>query len=129
MWTCRISAQRVEQATDGAIDANNNSPFAADGVPRALWWDEPARVLRLLDQTLLPGECVVIACATAAQVGEAIRTLQVRGAPAIGAAAAYGLALGARAALPAPTRSCRPRRRWRGCMRLRRICARPGQRR
>lgn len=89
-----------EQATDGAVDANNNSPFAADGVPRALWWDEQARVLRLLDQTRLPGECVVLACATAAQMGEAIRTLQVRGAPAIGAAAAYGLALGARAALP-----------------------------
>ncbi len=49
---------------------------------------------------LLPGECVVLACSTAAQVGEAIRTLQVRGAPAIGGAAAYGLALGAREALP-----------------------------
>ena len=95
-----------ERTTGGAGvgDENSdraNSPFAADGVPRALWWDAQARVLRLLDQTRLPGECVVIACTTAAQVGEAIRTLQVRGAPAIGGAAAYGLALGAREALPA----------------------------
>ncbi len=80
--------------------AQEQTPFTADGVPRALWWDEAARALRLLDQRLLPGECVVISCSTATQVGEAIRTLQVRGAPAIGGAAAYGLALGARAALP-----------------------------
>jgi methylthioribose-1-phosphate isomerase len=90
----------AREQTPGGEGDSNNSPFAADGVPRALWWDEPAQVLRLLDQTRLPGECVVLACATAAQVGEAIRTLQVRGAPAIGAAAAYGLALGARVALP-----------------------------
>ena len=86
----------------GAVDvqqseriAQEETPFDADGVPRALWWDEQARVLRLLDQTRLPGECVVIACTSATQVAEAIRTLQVRGAPAIGGAAAYGLALGA----------------------------------
>ena len=91
----------------GAVDvqqseriAQEETPFDADGVPRALWWDEQARVLRLLDQTRLPGECVVIACTSATQVAEAIRTLQVRGAPAIGGAAAYGLALGAREALP-----------------------------
>jgi methylthioribose-1-phosphate isomerase len=76
------------------------SPFSADGVPRALWWDEQLGVLRLLDQQRLPGECVVSSCSTVAQVAEAIRTLQVRGAPAIGGAAAYGLALGAREALP-----------------------------
>jgi methylthioribose-1-phosphate isomerase len=80
--------------------AQEQTPFTDDGVPRALWWDDEALALRLLDQRLLPGECVVLACSTAAQVGEAIRTLQVRGAPAIGGAAAYGLALGAREALP-----------------------------
>ncbi|HEY7341561.1 MAG TPA: S-methyl-5-thioribose-1-phosphate isomerase [Ktedonobacterales bacterium] len=80
--------------------AQEQTPFTADGVPRALWWGDEARALRLLDQRLLPGECVVLTCSTAAQVGEAIRTLQVRGAPAIGGAAAYGLALGAREALP-----------------------------
>jgi methylthioribose-1-phosphate isomerase len=96
-----VQDERVmcEQTVDGAGGAN--SPFAADGVPRALWWDEQARALRLLDQTRLPGECIVLACVTAQQVGEAIRTLRVRGAPAIGGAAGYGLALGAYEALPA----------------------------
>jgi methylthioribose-1-phosphate isomerase len=89
-----------QQTPGGESVGDANSPFTADGLPRALWWDEETRALRLLDQQRLPGECVVIACATAKQVGEAIRTLQVRGAPAIGGAAAYGLALGAREALP-----------------------------
>ncbi len=71
-------------------------PFDADGVPRALWWDAEAGCLRMIDQTLLPDRCEVIACRDAASVAEAIRTLRVRGAPAIGVAAAYGLALDAR---------------------------------
>lgn len=94
-----VQDERATREQMPADESGINSPFAADGVPRALWWDEQARVLRLLDQTRLPGECLVLACSTAEQVGEAIRMLQVRGAPAIGGAAAYGLALGARAAL------------------------------
>lgn len=50
--------------------------------------------LRLLDQTRLPGEIVFIDCRDAPTVFEAIRSLRVRGAPAIGIAAAYGLLLG-----------------------------------
>src|SRR5690348_991705 len=76
---------------------SNQDPFSDDGLPRALWWDDAAGMLRLLDQTLLPGQCEVIACATVDAVAEAIRALCVRGAPAIGVAAAYGLALAARA--------------------------------
>jgi methylthioribose-1-phosphate isomerase len=76
---------------------SNQGPFSAEGLPRALWWDDAAGVLRLIDQTLLPGRCEVIACATVDAVAEAIRVLRVRGAPAIGVAAAYGLALAARA--------------------------------
>ena len=49
----------------------------------------------LLDQRFLPGEEVELRCASAAEVAEAIRTLAIRGAPAIGVAAAYGLALAA----------------------------------
>lgn len=77
-----------------------NAPFTPEGLPRTLWWDVHAGTLRMIDQTLLPGQCHVIVCETAEAVAEAIRTLQVRGAPAIGVAAAYGLALGARAVLP-----------------------------
>jgi methylthioribose-1-phosphate isomerase len=49
----------------------------------------------VLDQRRLPEEEVELWCITAAEVAEAIRTLAVRGAPAIGVAAAYGLALAA----------------------------------
>jgi len=65
---------------------------------------EPERIVRLeeegprvvlLDQRRLPDEEVDLVCTTAVEVAEAIRTLAVRGAPAIGIAAAYGLALAA----------------------------------
>jgi len=49
----------------------------------------------LLDQRRLPGERVELACATVEELVVAIRELAVRGAPAIGVAAAYGLALAA----------------------------------
>jgi len=66
------------------------------GMHSALAWDKGT--LKLLDQTALPHQMRVVICTTAADVAEAIRTMKVRGAPAIGAAAAYGLALAARAA-------------------------------
>ncbi|MDX6473011.1 MAG: methylthioribose-phosphate isomerase [Gaiellaceae bacterium] len=47
----------------------------------------------LLDQRRLPDEEVELVCETAADVAEAIRTLAVRGAPAIGVASAYAMAL------------------------------------
>jgi methylthioribose-1-phosphate isomerase len=63
---------------------------------------EPEHIVRLegdavvvLDQRRLPDEEVELRCESAADVAEAIRTLAVRGAPAIGVAAAYGLALAA----------------------------------
>jgi methylthioribose-1-phosphate isomerase len=49
----------------------------------------------LLDQRLLPDRVEELECRSAAEVAEAIRTLAVRGAPAIGIAAAYGYALAA----------------------------------
>ncbi|MEA2387893.1 MAG: methylthioribose-phosphate isomerase [Thermoleophilaceae bacterium] len=53
--------------------------------------------LMLLDQTRLPAEEHTLACRSAEDVADAIRRLAVRGAPAIGLAAAYGLALAMRA--------------------------------
>ncbi len=50
--------------------------------------------LRLIDQTLLPLELVEIDCRDVETVWEAIKLLRVRGAPAIGIAAAYGVCLG-----------------------------------
>lgn len=54
--------------------------------------------LFLLDQTALPAETRITACRTYQETAQAIKSMQVRGAPAIGVAAAYGLALAAREA-------------------------------
>ena len=65
---------------------------------------EPADIVRyeedgpkvvLLDQRRLPAEEVELECTSVADVVDAIRTLAIRGAPAIGVAAAYGLVLAA----------------------------------
>jgi methylthioribose-1-phosphate isomerase len=58
--------------------------------------DDAAGVLVILDQTRLPGETVYLPLATQKEIWEAIRELRVRGAPAIGIAAAYGAYLGVR---------------------------------
>ena len=50
----------------------------------------------MIDQRKLPGLEVYVRCRTAAEVARAIRTMVIRGAPAIGVAAAMGLALGMR---------------------------------
>lgn len=68
---------------------------AVDGV-RALAWRGDR--LDLLDQRLLPHEERWLRCAGAGDVARGIRDMAVRGAPAIGIAAAYGLALAAGAA-------------------------------
>ena len=49
--------------------------------------------VRLIDQTRLPAEEVYRLCETPEEVADAIRTMQIRGAPAIGIAAAMGMAL------------------------------------
>jgi len=49
--------------------------------------------LELLDQRLLPDQAIYVTCRSAADVAEAIRNMVVRGAPAIGCAAAFGFAL------------------------------------
>ena len=78
---------------------------------------EPERIARLeedavvlLDQRRLPAEEVEVRCGTAAEVADAIRSMVIRGAPAIGVAAAYGLALAAAAVRTSRrrTRCCRP---------------------
>ena len=56
-------------------------------------FDVPHNRLLLLDQTRLPGETVVLALHGLEEMVEAIQTLRVRGAPAIGVAAAVGLAV------------------------------------
>jgi methylthioribose-1-phosphate isomerase len=66
----------------------------AEGSATPLRWHDGA--LLVLDQRRLPAEEAWVRCESPAQVAECIRTLAVRGAPAIGLAAAYGVALAAR---------------------------------
>ncbi len=61
-------------------------------IPRSVIWQDHR--LYLLDQRKLPAEETVIECESQEDVFNAIKTLTVRGAPAIGIAAAYGLLLG-----------------------------------
>jgi methylthioribose-1-phosphate isomerase len=62
-------------------------------IPTVEWRDHQVRIL---DQSVLPGEVRFLDCTDCACVAEAIRELKVRGAPAIGVTAALGVALGAR---------------------------------
>jgi len=59
---------------------------------QTLEWTEQG--VRFIDQTKLPTEETYLTCRTHEQVADAIRTMVVRGAPAIGVAAAMGIALG-----------------------------------
>ncbi len=65
-------------------------------VPTIEWVGGLDGCVRLIDQTLLPTEFRQTECHTVAEVWEAIKVLRVRGAPAIGIAAAFGAVLGAR---------------------------------
>jgi len=66
------------------------------------WTGAAAGCLKLIDQTLLPTELREIDCRTIETVWEAIKTLRVRGAPAIGIAAAYGVCVGLQTVGPNP---------------------------
>ena len=58
------------------------------------WMGDVEGHLRLIDQTLLPQTFELIDCQDVQSVWEAIKMLRVRGAPAIGIAAAYGVCVG-----------------------------------
>lgn len=62
-------------------------------VPLTIWWDEEKKVVKLIDQTLLPVEERVIECDNWKCIEEAIKVLRIRGAPALGAAGAFALAV------------------------------------
>jgi methylthioribose-1-phosphate isomerase len=90
-----------------------NAPIASPShdTIRAVQWQGDR--LRLLDQRRLPREEIWFDCADAGQVTQAIRDLAVRGAPAIGIAAAWGVVLAARQGAPlaevlATLRAARP---------------------
>src|SRR5579872_7472606 len=62
---------------------------------RTVWWEQDGTqgIVYMIDQSLLPGEVVILRLTHEQQVAEAIARLRVRGAPAIGVTAAFGMAL------------------------------------
>ena len=62
-------------------------------VQRTISWDDRTNTVRLIDQTLLPEKFRLINCKTVDSLVRAIKTMQIRGAPAIGVAGAMGVAL------------------------------------
>jgi methylthioribose-1-phosphate isomerase len=68
-----------------------------DGKPmRSIWVEADGEGVGIIDQTLLPHRFLTLRLATAEEAAHAIRSMQVRGAPLIGATAAYGLWLALR---------------------------------
>lgn len=83
---------------------------AHDPIPATIAWR--AGRVRLIDQRALPARLTFVDCATVAELHDAITSLAIRGAPALGAAGAYGVALAA-------TTSAAPAAVRRGAARLR----------
>jgi methylthioribose-1-phosphate isomerase len=61
-----------------------------------LWWDRGTESLCYVDQTLLPEKYSIVECRSIGQLAKAIKRLEIRGAPALGVAGAYGIALSVR---------------------------------
>ena len=69
-----------------------------DGVAyRTVWLDQDGWSVHIIDQTKLPWSLEILRLTTLDQAAHAIRSMQTRGAPLIGAVAAYGLCLAFRA--------------------------------
>ena len=60
---------------------------------RSIWGDDAKRVVHIIDQTRLPFAFEILTLANCGEAAQAIRSMQVRGAPLIGVTAAYGVAI------------------------------------
>jgi len=60
---------------------------------RTIWFDEETKLVKIIDQTKLPHQFIIKNLKTTKEAIKAIKTMEVRGAPLIGATAAYGLVL------------------------------------
>lgn len=86
----------IEQIPIIQIPISMTEPTSPAAPPAIQWVGGTDGFLRLIDQTLLPTQFATIDCHNAGTVWEAIKMLRVRGAPAIGIAAAYGVVLSLR---------------------------------
>jgi methylthioribose-1-phosphate isomerase len=64
-------------------------------IPDTIAWDPKKECIRYIDQTQLPEHLAIVECKTVKRLAAAIRRLEVRGAPALGVAGAFGVALAA----------------------------------
>jgi len=62
---------------------------------RTITWNDDDQVIEMIDQRILPQEFIILSFDNYKDVADAIRTMVIRGAPAIGAAAAFGMAMAA----------------------------------
>src|SRR5436305_9098137 len=91
--TATKTMMRRTRAIRGTLSEYDRAMAITAGTLVALRFDRDANVLRALDQTALPWREHELELRSAAEVAQAIKRLAIRGAPLIGVAAAYGLAL------------------------------------
>jgi methylthioribose-1-phosphate isomerase len=89
----RLGSRRAKPGSARVVMVQRSMDLEPDAIVRFEEGDPPRVVL--LDQRRLPDEVVELECRSVADVAAAIRDMAVRGAPAIGVAAGYGLALAA----------------------------------
>jgi len=95
----RIRPRRPEAGRPRPRWVTGESVKARDTLPlrmRTIEWDDDRDCIAMVDQTKLPSEYTTYHAETVPELIESIRRLRVRGAPALGAAGAYGVALAAR---------------------------------
>jgi methylthioribose-1-phosphate isomerase len=91
--TNRISRVKLNKSSSKAL--NTGRVFFGEKPMRTIEWDSAAQRLKLIDQRDLPSRLTYVHLSTFQETAEAIRNMTVRGAPAIGITAAYGIALAA----------------------------------
>jgi len=91
--TIRISRVKLNLSRLKAL--NTGRVFFGEKPMRTLKWDSAAQRLKLIDQRVLPSRLTYISLNSFDEAAEAIRNMTVRGAPAIGITAAFGLVLAA----------------------------------
>ncbi|MGA8379417.1 MAG: S-methyl-5-thioribose-1-phosphate isomerase, partial [Methanoregula sp.] len=82
-----------------AFAGSKNKKGAKGAIPvkdtLTLWWDESLCGIRYIDQTLLPTEYAIAGCTSVDRLIAAIQRLEIRGAPVLGVAGGFGVALAA----------------------------------
>src|SRR6266851_5689351 len=87
------SSRRGRRAGAPALRSRGGEVNVQGRPMRTIWLVQDGCTVEIIDQTRLPHELVIVALRKLEDAARAIRTMQVRGAPLIGAVAAYGVAL------------------------------------